>query len=335
VLVLFYLLAKSKEETMTTTALPVWQLKYVATLPGDEVFERVGHTPLFPLRRIGAPFPRVEIYAKAEWFNPSGSVKDRAAREIILAAERSGDLTPDKILLDATSGNMGIAYATLGAARGYKVALTLPANASRERIITLKALGAEVILTDPLDGTDGAQREARSVYAANPDRYFYADQYNNPSSWRAHYRTTGPEVWDQTQGRITHLVAGLGTSGTLMGTGRYLKDQNPDLELIAVQPDSPLHGLEGLKHMETAIVPGIFDRTLPDRTLFINTEETFVMAKRLAREEGLFVGISAAAAALAATKVAAQMAAQIDHGVVVAIFPDSAMKYLSDRFWAE
>ena len=316
---------------MTTTALPVWQLKYVETLPGDELFARVGHTPLFPLRRIGAEFPQVEIYAKAEWFNPSGSVKDRAAREIILAAERSGDLTPDKILLDATSGNMGIAYATLGAARGYKVALTLPANASRERIITLRALGAKVILTDPLDGTDGAQREARSVFAANPDRYFYADQYNNTSSWRAHYRTTGPEIWDQTQGRITHLVVGLGTSGTLMGTGRYLKDQNPDLELIAVQPDSPLHGLEGLKHMATAIVPGIFDRTLPDRTLFINTEETFVMAKRLAREEGLFVGISAAAAALAATKVAAQL----DHGIVVAIFPDSAMKYLSDRFWAE
>jgi len=316
---------------MTTTALPVWQMKYVETLPGDELFERVGHTPLFPLRRIGAEFPQVEIYAKAEWFNPSGSVKDRAAREIILAAERSGDLTPDKILLDATSGNMGIAYATLGAARGYKVALTLPANASRERIITLKALGADVILTDPLDGTDGAQREARSVFAANPDRYFYADQYNNQSSWRAHYRTTGPEVWDQTQGQITHLVVGLGTSGTLMGTGRYLKDQNPDLELIAVQPDSPLHGLEGLKHMATAIVPGIFDHTLPDQTLFINTEETFVMAKRLAREEGLFVGISAAAAALAATKVAAQ----IEQGVVVAIFPDSAMKYLSDRFWAE
>ena len=273
----------------------------------------------------------MEIYAKAEWFNPSGSVKDRAAREIILAAEHSGDLTPDKILLDATSGNMGIAYATLGAARGYKVSLTMPANASRERIITLKALGVDLILTDPLDGTDGAQREARSIYAAQPDRYFYADQYNNPANWRAHYRTTGPEVWDQTQGRITHFVAGLGTSGTMMGTGRYLKDQNPDLQLIALQPDSPLHGLEGLKHMETAIVPGIFDRALPDRTLPINTEETFVMAKRLAREEGLFVGISAAAAALAATKVAAQ----IDHGVIVAIFPDSALKYLSDRFWSE
>jgi cysteine synthase B len=316
---------------MTTTAVPVWQLKYADTLPGDELFARVGHTPLFPLRRIGAEFQRVEIYAKAEWFNPSGSVKDRAAREIILTAERSGDLTPDKILLDATSGNMGIAYATLGAARGYKVTLTMPANASRERILTLKALGVDLILTDPLEGTDGAQRAARSIYAADPDRYFYADQYNNHANWQAHYRTTGPEVWDQTSGRVTHFVAGLGTSGTLMGTGRRLTELNPAIELIAVQPDSPLHGLEGLKHMATAIVPGIFDRTLPDQTLLINTEETFVMAKRLAREEGLFVGVSAAAAALAATKIAAQ----IERGVIVTVFPDSALKYLSERFWSD
>jgi cysteine synthase B len=258
-------------------------------------------------------------------------VKDRAAREIILTAERTGDLTPNRTLLDATSGNMGIAYATLGAARGYKVVLTMPANASRERIVTLRALGVDLILTDPFDGTDGAQREARSIYAADPDRYFYADQYNNRANSQAHYRTTGPEVWEQTGGRVTHFVAGLGTSGTLMGAGRRLKELNPDIELIAVQPDSPLHGLEGLKHMETAIVPGIFDRTLPDRTLPINTEETFAMVKRLAREEGLFVGISAAAAALAATKIAAQM----EQGVIVTIFPDSALKYLSDRFWSE
>ena len=316
---------------MTTTALPVWQLNYTETLPGDEIFAHVGHTPLFPLRRIGAAFPHVAIYAKAEWFNPSGSVKDRAAREMILAAERSGELTPDKILLDATSGNMGIAYATLCAARGYKVALTMPSNASRERIVTLKALGADLILTDPLDGTDGAQSTARSIYAADPDRYYYADQYNNQANWQAHYRTTAPEIWEQTAGNITHFVAGLGTSGTMTGTGRRLKQFNPDIELIAVQPDSPLHGLEGLKHMETAIVPGIFDRSLPDRTLLINTEETFAMAKRLAREEGLFVGISAAAAALAATKIAAE----IEHGVIVTVFPDSALKYLSDRFWSE
>jgi cysteine synthase B len=316
---------------MTMTALPVWQVKYADALPGDELLARVGHTPLFPLRRIGAEFSHVEIYAKAEWFNPSGSVKDRAAREIILAAERSGDLTPDKILLDATSGNMGIAYATLGAARGHKVTLTMPANASRERIVTLQALGADLILTDPFDGTDGAQREARSIYAAQPDRYFYADQYSNPANWQAHFRTTGPEVWEQTAANVTHFVAGMGTSGTLMGTGRRLKQLNPGIELVAVQPDSPLHGLEGLKHMETAIVPGIFDRTLPDRTLAINTEETFTMAKRLAREEGLFVGVSAAAAALAATKIAAE----IEHGLIVTIFPDSALKYLSERFWSD
>jgi cysteine synthase B len=207
----------------------------------------------------------------------------------------------------------------------------MPANASRERIVTLKALGVDLILTDPLDGTDGAQRAARSIYAAQPDRYFYADQYNNQANWQAHYRTTGFEVWEQTAGCVTHFVAGLGTSGTLMGTGRRLKELNPAVELIAVQPDSPLHGLEGLKHMATAIVPGIFDRTVPDRTLPINTEETFVMAKRLAREEGLFVGVSAAAAALAAT----QIAAQIEHGVIVAVFPDSALKYLSERFWSD
>jgi cysteine synthase B len=194
----------------------------------------------------------------------------------------------------------------------------------------LKALGVDLILTDPFDGTDGAQREARSIYAAHPDRYFYADQYNNQANWQAHYRTTGPEVWEQTAGCVTHFVAGLGTSGTLMGTGRRLKELNPNIELIAVQPDSPLHGLEGLKHMETAIVPGIFDRTLPDRTLAINTEKTFVMAKRLAREEGLFVGVSAAAAALAAI----QIAAEIEHGVIVTVFPDSALKYLSERFWS-
>ena len=316
---------------MTTTMFRSVQMQLAPSLPGDELIARVGNTPLLPLRRIGAQFPGVEIYAKAEWFNPSASVKDRAAREIILAAERSGDLTPDKTLLDATSGNMGIAYATLCAARGYRVTLTMPANASRERIITLRALGVDLILTDPMDGTDGAQLEARSRYAAQPDRYYYADQYNNPANWRAHFRTTGPEVWEQTEGRLTHFVAGLGKSGTLMGTGRRLKEFNPQIELIAVQPDSPLHGLEGLKHMETAIVPGIFDRTVPDRTLTINTEETFVMARRLAREEGLFVGISAAAAALAATRIAAQ----IRHGVVVAVFPDSGLKYLSERFWSD
>jgi cysteine synthase B len=300
-------------------------------LPGQALFDQVGNTPLLPLHRIGAEFPNVEIVAKAEWFNPSGSVKDRAAREIILAAERDGLLTPDKILLDATSGNMGIAYATLCAARDYKVQLMLPANASRERIITLKALGVDLVLTNQFDGTDGAQREARSVYAANPNRFFYADQYNNPSNWRAHYRTTALEIWEQTDGRVTHFVAGLGTSGTMTGTGRRLKELNPNIELIAVQPDSPLHGLEGLKHMATAIKPGIFDAQQIDRTLTVGTEESYAMIKRLAREEGLFVGVSAGAAVAVSLKVAAQ----IDRGVIVTVLPDSAYKYLSDKFWSE
>ena len=319
---------------MTTVRLPdsTFQVQYVQTpQPGDELFAQVGNTPLLPLRRIGAAFPQVELYAKAEWFNPSGSVKDRAAREIILTAEGNGDLTPDKVLLDATSGNMGIAYATLCAARGYRVALTLPSNASRERIIALKALGVDLTLTDPLDGTDGAQLKARALNAANPDRYFYADQYNNAANWQAHYRTTAPEIWQQTQGRITHFVAGLGTSGTMTGTGRRLKEFNSHIELMAVQPTSPLHGLEGLKHMPTAIQPGIYDPDVHDRILPIGTEETHVMIKRLAREEGLFVGISAAAAAVAALKVAAQ----IECGVVVAVFPDNAYKYLSEKFWNE
>lgn len=316
---------------MNTTQTAHPHLTYAATLPGDELFERVGNTPLLPLRRIGAAYPGVAIYAKAEWFNPSGSVKDRAAREIILAAERAGDLCEERMLLDATSGNMGIAYATLGAARGYRVMLTLPSNASRERILALRALGAELVLTDPMDGTDGAQREAKARYAADPDRFYYADQYNNAANWQAHYHTTGPEIWEQTQGQVTHFVAGLGTGGTLTGTGRWLKEANPQIELIGVQPDSPLHGLEGLKHMPTAIKPGIYDEHLPDHIQTVGTEETFVMVKRLAREEGLFVGISAGAAAVAALK----LAARIRQGVIVTIFPDNAYKYLSERFWSE
>ena len=299
--------------------------------PGEALFNLVGNTPLLPLHRIGAQYPNVAFYVKAEWFNPSGSIKDRAAREIILTAERNGDLTPDKVLLDATSGNMGIAYATLAAARGYRVCLMMPANASPERIITLRALGAELVLTDPMDGTDGAQLAARERYAADPDRYFYADQYNNPANWRAHYFTTGPEIWDQTEGRITHFIAGLGTTGTMTGTGRYLKEVKPDIELIAVQPDSPLHGLEGLKHLETAMIPGIFDRTVPDWTMTVSTTDTYAMVKRLAREEGLFVGVSGAAAMVATLKLAATLL----RGTIVTVLPDSAMKYLSEKFWAE
>ena len=256
-----------------------------------DLLDLVGRTPLIPLRRVFAS-RSVEVYAKAEWFNPSGSVKDRAAREIILAAEQTGQLRAGVRLLDATSGNMGIAYATLCAARGYHVELAIPANASLERLAILRALGAELILTDPMDGTDGAQMEAKRRYAGNPGRYFYADQYNNPANWQAHYRTTGVEIWEQTGGRVTHFVAGLGTSGTMMGTGRRLREFNPDMNLISFQPGSPLHGLEGLKHMPTALRPGIYDEALADENLEIATEDAFAMARRLAREEGLFVGVS-------------------------------------------
>jgi cysteine synthase B len=296
-----------------------------------DLFDLVGHTPLIPLRSVYAPRPGVDVYAKAEWFNPSGSVKDRPAREIILAAEHSGDLRQGVTLLDATSGNMGIAYATLCAARGYRVELTIPANASPERIAILRALGAQLILTDPMDGTDGAQQEARRRYAADPDHYFYADQYNNPANWQAHYRGTGVEVWEQTGGRVTHFVAGLGTSGTLMGTGRRLRELNPAVSLISIQPDSPLHGLEGLKHMPTAIRPGIYDETLADENVEVATEDAFAMARRLAREEGLFVGVSAAAAVVAAGRVASTL----DEGVIVAVLPDSGLKYVSERFWKD
>ena len=296
-----------------------------------DLFDLVGNTPLIPLRRIFTARPGVELYAKAEWFNPSGSVKDRAAREIILSAEAAGDLHRGVTLLDATSGNMGIAYATLCAARGYTVELVIPSSAGPERLAILHALGANLILTDPMDGTDGAQAEARRRYAAHPDRYFYADQYNNPANWWAHYRTTGVEVWEQTEGRVTHFVAGLGTSGTLVGAGRRLREFDPDMRLIAVQPDSPLHGMEGLKHMPTALRPGIYDDTLAGENIEVSTEDAFAMAKRLAREEGLFVGVSAAAAVVAAGRVASRLR----EGVLVTVLPDAGFKYTSERFWKE
>lgn len=297
---------------------------------GTDLFDLVGNTPLIPLRNIFAR-AGVELYAKAEWFNPSGSVKDRPAREIILAAEARGELHPNVTLLDATSGNMGIAYAMLCASRGYRVELTIPSNANYERLAVLRALGAKLILTDPMEGTDGAQVEARAQYNADPQRYFYADQYNNTANWKAHYRTTGVEIWEQTEGGITHFVAGLGTSGTLMGTGRRLREYNRDIQLVSMQPDSPLHGLEGLKHMPTARQPGIYDPVLADQNIDVFTEDAFIMARRLAREEGLFVGVSAAAAVVAAL----QVAAQVDEGVIVTILPDGGLKYLSERFWDE
>ena len=288
----------------------------------------VGHTPLLPLRRIGRELPdSVKIFAKAEWFNPGGSVKDRPALNILKTALARGKLSGGKRLLDSTSGNMGIAYATLGAALGVPVTLAMPANASPERITILRALGAELVLTDPAEGSDGALRVARKLAEERPDIYFYANQYDNPANWQAHYATTGPEILEQSAGQVTHFVAGLGTSGTLTGVGRYLREALPGARLIAVQPDAPFHGLEGLKYMETAIRPGIYDPSLPDRIIKVSTEAAHAMVRRLAREEGLFVGISSGAAAVAAIKVASLLA----EGVVVTIFPDAGYKYLSDK----
>src|SRR5438067_160762 len=296
---------------------------------GSSIVDLIGRTPLVRLRKFERETPNVELYAKCEWQNPGGSVKDRAAARMIAEGEASGALKPDLTILDATSGNTGIAYAMIGAARGYKVKLCVPQNASPERKLILRALGAELVLTDPLDGTDGAIREARRLHAAEPERYFYPNQYNNDANWQAHYDTTGPEIIEQTSGRLTHFVAGLGTSGTFVGTGRRLRRFNPAIKLISFQPDSPLHGLEGLKHMASAIVPGIYDASLADEDLRVATETAYTMVRRLAREEGLLAGISSGAA-LAATL---DVARRIDHGVIVTVFPDGAEKYLTERFW--
>lgn len=295
---------------------------------------QIGNTPLLSFRRITAHLPAdVQIFAKAEWLNPGGSVKDRAAYNIIREGERSGALSPDKIILDSTSGNTGIAYAMIGAARGYRVKLFMPENASPERVAILRAYGTDIVFTDPLEGSDGAILAVRQLYNAHPERYFYADQYNNPANWQAHYRTTGLEIWQQTHGAITHFIAGLGTSGTFTGTGRRLREFNRAVRLISVQPDAPFHGLEGLKHMPTAIRPGIYDDLLADANLGINTEATHIMARRLAREEGYLVGISSAAALVGALQVAETCAQQGKPAVIVTLFPDNAYKYLSDSLW--
>ena len=292
----------------------------------------IGRTPLVRLHRFEREVPAgIELWAKAEWQNPGGSVKDRAAARMILEGEVSGKLTPGRTILDATSGNTGIAYAMVGAARGYAVKLCVPANASPERKLMLRALGAELVLTNPLEGgTDGAIREARRMYAEDPDKYFYPDQYNNDANWLAHYDTTGPEIIEQTSGRLTHFVAGLGTSGTFMGAGRRLREFNPSIRLLSVQPDSPLHGLEGLKHMATAIVPGIYDPALADEDIGVGTEEAFELTRQLARE-GLFVGISSGGNLAGALRVARAAS----DAVFVVIFPDGGEKYLSERFWGE
>jgi len=292
----------------------------------------VGNTPLIRLHRVTAGLaPSVEVYGKAEYFNPGGSVKDRPALNMILQGEQSGELTPKKIILDATSGNTGIAYAWIAAARGYQVKLCLPANASEERKRILKAYGVELVLTDPALGSDGAIIKVKELYAQDPERYFYPDQYSNPHNWQAHYQTTGVEIYEQTQGRITHFVTGLGTSGTCMGVGRRLRAYDPRIQVLSMQPDSPFHGLEGLKHMETAIVPAIYDAQVPHHNIEVSTEAAQRMVKRLAREEGLLVGISAGGNVSAALRIAQQL----ERGVVVTILCDSADKYLSEQFWDE
>jgi len=294
---------------------------------------QIGNTPLLALRRITHGLPTgVEVLAKAEHLNPGGSVKDRAALSMILDGERSGRLYPGKVILDATSGNTGIAYAMIGAARGYSVTICLPANASVERKRMLQVLGAETVQTDQMQGSDGAQVMARQMAARDPEKYFYPDQYNNDANWRAHYEGTGVEIWQQTDGRITHFVAGLGTCGTFTGVGRRLKELNPAIRLISMEPDSPIHGLEGLKHLPTSRMPGIFDPTLADETVVVETEEAQGMTRRLSREEGLFVGVSSGANVVAALALARELPSG---SVVVTILCDGGERYLSERFWSE
>jgi cysteine synthase B len=288
----------------------------------------IGNTPLIQIRRMMKHLRGVQIFAKAEWLNPGGSVKDRAGLRIIEDGERSGQLTPGKVILDSTSGNTGIAYAMIATIKGYQVELVVPANLSEERKKTLLFYGANLIFTDPLLGSDGALLEARRIYESNPDRYFKGDQYNNPSNWRAHYQTTGIEILQQSKGRVTHFIAGVGTGGTLIGIGRKLKEYNPDIKIYEVQPDNGFHGIEGLKHIETAIRPGIYEESVLDGTFFVRTEEAYWMAIRLAKEEGLLVGPSSGAAFWASLK----LAESVDSGVIVTIFPDGGDRYFSTAF---
>jgi cysteine synthase B len=302
---------------------------------GTTLLERIGNTPLIRLERLTAHLPGIQILGKAEWANPGGSVKDRAASAIVADARERGLLAPGKHLLDATSGNTGIAYAMLGAAMGFPVTLCVPGNVSPERKRILAAYGANVIWTDPADGSDGAIRKARELAASDPSKYFYADQYGNNANWRAHYRGTANEIWEQTAGQITHFVAGLGTSGTFVGATRRLKELNPRIQCVSMQPDSPFNGLEGLKHMATAIVPPIYDAKLADRNVEMETEAAYAMAKHLGRTEGLLVGISSAAVVATCLRIAEEEAAAGKEAVIVTILCDSADKYLSERFWEE
>ncbi len=307
-------------------------------LLGSTILERIGNTPLVRLEKITAGLPGIEILGKAEWANPGGSVKDRAASSIVKAAFDRGELgpsRPERTLLDATSGNTGIAYAMLGAALDFPVRLCMPTNVSPERKRLLEGYGADIVWTDADLSSDGAILKARELAAADPEKYFYADQYSNENNWRAHYRTTAKEIWEQTEGRLTHFVTGVGTSGTFMGTTRGLKELNPNIQCIAMQPDSPFHGLEGMKHMESAMKPAIWDPSIADRQLEIATEEAYRNAKRLGRVEGILVGISAAANVTAALQIAKEEVAAGREAIIVTILCDSADKYLSERFWDE
>jgi S-sulfo-L-cysteine synthase (O-acetyl-L-serine-dependent) len=302
---------------------------------GTSILQRIGNTPLVRLDRLTAELPGIQILGKAEWANPGGSVKDRAASAIVADAQLRGLLSDGRGLLDATSGNTGIAYAMLGAALGFSVTLCMPSNVSPERKRYLAAYGAQVIWTNPADGSDGAIRKARELAAAEPDRFYYADQYSNDENWKAHYRATANEIWEQTEGQITHFVAGLGTSGTFMGTTRRFKELNPKIRCVSMQPDSPFNGLEGLKHMATAIVPRIYDSKLADANIEMSTELAYWMVKNLARDQGLLVGISAAAAVAASLQIGKQEAEAGREAVIVTILCDSAEKYMSERFWQE
>jgi S-sulfo-L-cysteine synthase (O-acetyl-L-serine-dependent) len=300
-----------------------------------DVVGNIGNTPLLRLAKITADLPGIEIYGKAEYFNPGGSVKDRPGLNMILEGERSGKLTRDKILIDATSGNTGIAYAMIGAAKGYRVKLCLPQNASIERKRILAAYGAELVLTPADEGSDGAIRRVRDIYNADPDKYFYPDQYNNDANWRAHYETTGPEIMAQTDARLTHFVTLLGTSGTFMGNARFFRKEMPQVKCISAQPSTGFHGIEGTKHMPTAIVPGIYDPKLADENIWIDTEDAYAMCRRMAREEAVLIGISSGANLVAALRVAKQAAAAGETAVIVTILADGAYKYLSEPFWSE
>lgn len=300
---------------------------------GHSLLSQIGNTPLVHLPKICADLPGVEIYAKMEFFNPGGSVKDRAALNMIQDGERTGRLVPGRIILDSTSGNTGIAYAMIGAIKGYKVRLCLPANASHERKRMLQAYGAEMIFTDAAEGSDGAIRKVREIYEQDPDIYFYPDQYNNPANWKAHFESTAVEIMHQTDGRITHFVSAMGTSGTFTGVSRRLHLDMPHVECWSAQPSSGFHGLEGLKHMPTAIVPGIYDPSLAQNNIWIETEDAYATARRLGREEGVLVGISSGANVHAAREIGRQLVAQGRSGMIVTILCDSAAKYLSETFW--